>query len=397
MARIELPTTFGVSYLELAKSKSGKFVSFLLDLFLRSISFVERLSLRTLLDHHMTLGTSHVPMSPRTSTSSSHVHVATSNLFLDSVITLAKLADLSTSCLELGAKVSCFAFINTPSVLSSSILVVGLVNGDLEAYKINDSGNKLVYKLELPNNCFAVSISKGSDKSRRFQVVLSKGRCILDFDTVSVVSGNPDPNACAVIEVIHQHMIIDSDVLAEESLLATLSADGRIVITDMNTGNKVKFVAKNSLNPNRIIWDQSNGHLLVFDEKTGRITDFSWSNGLVGVATRPTHEVVARGVCPENVHEVSDEFHVNTNCVDFNNNMIVSIVDNDLHVYSKSNPDKHYPISPLVHKFVHEKQTHVSTNRETITGISIVSAKKVVVACRSDGAKTSHRFRSIDI
>ena len=395
-SRIELPTTFGITYLELAKTKSGKFVSLLLDMFLRSMSIVERLSFRTLLDRHVDV-TRYIPT---TRTSASATHVAACTPFLDAFITVGKLSELTTLCLEFGSKVTCFTFINTPSVLSSSILAVGLVNGDLEVYKINDAGHKLVYKLQLPNKTHAVSISKGSDKGgRRFQVVLSKGRCILDFDTVAVVSGNTDENACTVVEVIHQSTIIDSDVLAEESILATLSDDGRIVVTDMDTGNKVKFEAKSvhDASPSRVLWDQSNGHLLVIDDKSGSITDYSWSNGLVGVATRPTHEVLASGIRPENKHEALKDFQVNPKCFDFNNNMVVSVVDNDLHVYSKSEPDQLYPISPMVHKFVHEKQTHVATNGETISGITIVSGKKVLIACRTEGGNPTYRFRAIDI
>ena len=402
MARIELPTNYGMTYLELSKSKSGKFICLLLDMFLRSVSFIERLSLRTLLDRYVSPRSTPKPCAPKTdspvrTSSSSNQHVAVSSPYNDTSIVIGKLSDLNVSTsVEFSSHVSCFSFIQTPTVMVASILVVGLVSGDLEVYKVSDTGNKLVYRMKLPEGTHAVGISHGSGKSYRFQVLLSMGKCVLDFDTVAVVSGNSDDYTCTVVDLIHQSPMIDCDVLTDESLLASLSADGRVVVTDLDSGNSVRFTC-NFESPSRILWDQATGHLLVADEKSGRIMDFSWSNGLVGVATRPNRDMIERGIVPENVHKFSSEINVNTKCMDMWKNTIVSVYDNDLHVYTKSETESGYPISQLNPHYVHEKQTHVGTNREVIVGVIIVSKRKIVMACRHEGGVGGHRFRSIDI
>ena len=398
--KIELPTNFGITYLEAAKSQSGKLVSLLLDTFMRSISFLERLSLRTKLDEYLGIGLrSNSPICFATSVASSHV--AACNIGSDKTLSIGKVSELSicSNMIDFESPISCFKFINTPSVVNSSLLVVGLVNGDLHVYKISDAGNKLVYRMKIPGNNFAVGITSGSDKSYRFQVVLSKGKCVLDFDTVAVVSGNvgDDLSTCAVIDLIHQTSVVDCDVLADESFLATVSADGRIVVTDMHSGNCCKF--KTSLNGSflRLFWDQSTGHLLVIDEKEGKMVDYSWSNGLVGVATRPNREILARGHAPENRQKVCLETNVNSKCIDFRKNILVTVVGDDLHVYKKSTTDRLYPISQLAPAFVHEKQTNIHSSRETIRGVAVLNHKKALLVSQPSEGPAGYRFRSIDI
>ena len=254
---------------------------------------------------------------------------------------------------------------------------------EIEVYKMKSiswtSEIKLLYRvcLDCAGN-YPVVVSGGMST---FQVILSRGKCCLLFDTMSVISGNTTESP-VIVDLI-QVGVLDSDVEVNGQLWVSIS-DDKLVITDleMNDGS----VVVDFVGGRRVFWDRLNSHLLVVDSR-GKVYDMSWSNGLVGVATRPE-----KGVRPSTRACVCD---FDVNLVDFRGNVLVTVVDGELVVYRGEEKSLYYPISRLVNKFEVERKSGVVVYEgEEIFGVCIVGKSKIGIVLKKDDKE---RVKFVDI
>jgi hypothetical protein len=272
---IELPPNYGLNYLDLAVREFGRIGSLILKGIFHSFDVFDRLNVRSVLDSY---GVSRSYKS-RVMTISSQSHVAVCKLYHDESVLISvnpNSTSLSTCnfTITMSHKISCIRFLNIPNILgSASLLVIGTTSGLIEVNKISGCEAKVLYRTKLGGSNYPVGMTGGN--SSRFQIVLALGKCFLDFDLVSVVSGNVAESTPLVVDLVHPGHIVDCDSFG--SIIASISSDGRIVVTDIDSGSYVSFNTVHA-NPKRLLWNHDNGHLLVGDND-GKLLDYSWSNG----------------------------------------------------------------------------------------------------------------------
>lgn len=154
--------------------------------------------------------------------------------------------------------------------LLGDLLVVGLANGCFEIWKKQDEW-KCLFRYVFPIGVVPSLIAATMEV---IHVVPSKGQCLVSFDTLAALSGQSgEPVICDLFSRF-------TEIAARDNRVATVGCN-TVLVTDWHTQVTqtvhIEHAAK--------AWWIANGHLLVLTNE-GTLVDVSWSNGLVGVATR---------------------------------------------------------------------------------------------------------------
>lgn len=376
---IELPQNFGVDFLELAKRQSGKFGQWVLRALFASPKFVDRIGFRARLDPVEPV------LTPTASTVASERWIAQCMCNKDTGLTLLETkSPFARVNMEFDSVVTSIAFIH-----SRGVLVVGLLSGDIEVYNIISATEiKAIYRLDLEYT-FPVHVAAGSGNST-FQAILGKGKCVLDFDTIAVVSGNTQVAPTAVDLI--QNDIVSCDVLRCSRLLASVSVSGDVVVTCLDSHTSMGF--KGTSEPLKCAWEQTTGHLFIFD-KSGGVWDCSWNNGLTGVASVPTAYTVRAGTEPSSISRVDSIERVDPHVVDTKFGLIATVIDCELFIYKLvKHTNVALDISTPVTQFTLEKRVKFGSD-ETPAGVAVLSQNRVAVVFHNTTQKYKLSFTEI--
>ena len=345
LSRVEVPPNFGVNLVNLNRIRNGKILE-IASRVLNPFGVVDRIGFRASID---AAGLSDI--SPRVMTTSRGSLVATAAVGVDASVSISM--NNTMYKLSLGAIVSCIGFIG------DHLLVTGCVNGDLEAWQITVGKDgvheaKCLYKFNCGKaNAYPLFITANQEA---FQVILNRGKAMLVFDTVAVVSGNTDESVFSpvIIDLLQSRPVLDCAIF--DSLVASLNP-ASVTVTDTLTHKAVSWEV---IDGERCFWSETVGHLFIVTQN-GDLVDAAWSNGLVGVSTIPNSRSIASGNKPVSVERTG--LSLNPLLVDIRDSFLVTVKGDDLVLYSiKSSRNPQFPISSIVTEFQLEKQVPIQTN-----------------------------------
>lgn len=364
LKRVELPPTFGVNVVDLARLKGGKLQE-LISRVVNPFDVVSRLKFRASVD------VSGLPDSPepRIMISSNHDLVAycendsfTIHLFLPSGSFSLRLEQPCT-CLHL---------------LGDGLLVAGNIAGEIELWSLYLGDPileaKCVYRFNCgPAGVFPILASSDLDT---FQVVLNRGKCMLIFDTVACASGNTDESSVApvIADLLQPQPLLNCDSLTG-GLLATVGAS-TVYVTDTRNHKSVSF----DCDAIRCMSSQDLGHLFLVTSQ-GELVDCAWSQGLVGVSTF-IKNVDSKPSSVERVDITVDPLRV-----DLVGSRLITATENDLLVYSvkRTANQNQYPVSPVVTEFDLEKQLPIRKSiEEQVVSVKICGRNACVITKSSN-------------
>lgn len=357
--RVEVPPNFGINVLNLQRLRLGKFSEYLAD-FLNPFNVANRVRFRASVDIK---GSSDIIPYQKTESQSNITTFA--NIGIDSFVSI--LTESSFHRLPLTNIVSCFTFVGP------DLLLTGTTGADIELWRILPEEAKCLYKFK--SSAFPVHFSSSENS---FIAILNRGKCMLVFDKISCVSGNTDEALFSpvIVDLLQNQPILHCTSF--QSLVASVNGSS-IYTTD--TSNHASASWNLPEDCCKIFSLRSIGHLLAIT-LDGSVLDCAWSNGLVGVSTKPS-AITA----PTSIERTT--LVVNPKLVDCKHSKIVTIIGKDLLVYSLKNyGSKDSPTFPIVTEFFLEKQVPVNLDismGESAVGISISdSTASVIVIENSD-------------
>ena len=365
LKRVELPPTFGVNVANLSALKGGKLQE-ILSKIITPFDVVSRLKFRATVD----VGGLDEPVLAGPSISSSRSMVAFANLGSAAVVYF--FTETGSFSLSLSHTVTCIHLID------DHLFVSGNSAGEIELWNLRLGDPifeaKCLYRFSC--NVAGVFPILCSASEETFQVILSKGKCMLSFDTIACASGNTDESAVApvIIDLLQPPPIVFCDSTRDGSL-ATLS-ESSVCITNINTHKAISF----DVNAVKCLWANDIGHLYVI-LASGEVWDCAWSSGLVGVSTVPS--------CieekPSSMEKI--DLTVDPARVDLTGNRLVTMEDGNIIIYSRKQGanQKQYPVSPSVTEFELEKQLPVHKSPdEDVLCIKLCGHKFVCVVLKNN-------------
>jgi hypothetical protein len=351
--RVEVPPNFGVNLLNLQRIRHGR-ISEIVASLLNPFNVVSRIKFRAAVDVN---GLSEIT-EPYPLTQSLGSLVAFAKVGSDSSVSItSQYSGMINHLLPLTGTVSCFTFIGP------EMLLTGTTSGDIELWRISNEDAKCLYKFN-SGPVFPVHLASCCGEDSFFAAILSKGKCMLVFDTIACVSGNTDEALFSpvIVDLLQSQYILDCSVF--NSLVSSVNGSS-VHSTDLKSHTSASWNLP--VECSKVFWAPSIGHLFAV-AVDGSVIDCSWSNGLVGVSTMPS-----TNSAPSSVEKTS--LLVNPSLVDLKHSILVTIIDNNLLVYSlKSSGNGQFPTFPIITEFLLDKQVPVNLNNaleETVAGITI--------------------------
>ena len=374
LKRVELPSNFGVNVLNLNKVKGGR-INDLLSRVLNPFNVANRLQFRSAVDigglaETVSL-TNPIAVSPDGKLTA-FAHKNQIHLF----------SQVGSYILEQAHQVTCLGFV------AGKVLVTGNDDGDVEVFILTVKEPifeaKCVYKFSCGRDSGIFPILIASDEHEStFQVVLSRGKCMLVFDTIACISGNTDEStvAPAIVDLLQQQPVTDGDCMS--GLLATIALNS-VFVTNTASHKAISF---NIESPTRCLWASDIGHLFIVTQ-AGEVLDCAWSDGLIGVSTFPK-AINSKPASIENTGLVVDP-----ELVDIGQNKLVTISNGDLFVYQRKQAgnERQYPVSPISSEFLLDKQLPIRINPgEEVAALCLCDMNTVCVIATSGG----NSFRAV--
>lgn len=375
MNRVELPNNFGVDLLRFGSENLGRIFSFLSDSLVASFSVPSRLMLRAMVDVNPVVEVVHTSQ-----VRSFHGVVANAVIGRDSMIRLFR--ESGQDVLEFGSTVTCFHFIAVAN--PSAMLAVGLLGGFVEVWKLTEE-MKCVFRFDLgKSNMFPLLIS-ADDTSELVHVVPNRGKVMLAFDAVAMLSGNSGISP-VLVDLIQPNPLQSS--ASFRSIIATSNSTS-IVLSDAQTHHSQSLPFEGC---SRTFWTKETGHLIIV-RSDGTLFDASWANGLVGVATIPTADSLVKGS-----HSLENlGIAVNSNIVDCNHGILATVKEDVLEVYMLRHSSNRIPVSQPVSKFefIKEEQLHTRAD-EDVVSVTVVSRSRCAIVLQSEAGQLRVDYIHID-